>query len=656
MAEDIQPHIYAGQITDDAPIRENILGFAERHGFDIAGASVDADDPESSRGWLQACRDRGLDVMINNGAVEGAPGNELATDPDKLREPLDNLRDVLEVYADYYPEGGCFVWHEEPLMGNWEGDSLSAKADQMVEYGPVIFEAMREVAAEVAPGVDLGIFIHQPFVAGAEHTDNPAFTRLVDRLRDRDAMPDFAYIDTYRGYYEWEGGYEATNEYLHSILSNAKSVMDGRPVYYLGEAHTINNLYTPSKQAIQGNFRTAAEAGVDGYGWWVRGSHRVTHDRNYNPFLPNRGTDQEPDEYTSWTGARDRLLWANLLLHEHTNGIDRADKFDLWVHGHDMELYETRVELKAGDGWEHVGDVSGYVSGPLAYDPAGREWVSVLHCLDRERYLDGGLELRLTGRDDSDGADIHGVHAVPYSGTTHYHTEPELADAIGDLDLPATALGGTDLDTTVGAGEQVTATAAVEHPDRVVEETPLAVDSDDLDRLADIEAETDDHTGHFDLWVYGTNLDDARVFLQDSGLELSEVEVTDRAERNGRALVVRGLEKEAFYNYETTGHFVWPRIAAEGGVDVRAVYVMPYHGTDNPKTPGDIADIVEREFTEGQGQLNRFAIGGHVSPVSNPVGGEDFEAWVHVVDRHIYEQQPFDYHPSLGWPPWYLQD
>jgi hypothetical protein len=653
MADGITPHIYAGQITEEAPIRENILGFAERHGFDIAGASVDPADPESSRDWLQATADRGLDVMINNGRVEGAMGHELAADPGKLQEPLDDLRGVLEVYADYYPEGRCFAWHEEPLMGNWEGDSLSAKADQMVEHGPEIFAAMKDVAAEVAPDLDLGIFVHQPFVADSEHTDNPAFTRLLDRLRERDAMPDFAYIDTYRGYYEWEGGYEATNDYLHSILSNAKEQMDGRPVHYLGEAHTINNLYTPSKQAIQGNFRTAAKAGVDGYGWWVRGSHRVTHERNYNPFLPNRGTDQEPDAYTSWTGARDRLLWANLLLHEHTNGVSRADKFDLWVHGHDLDLYETRVELEADGEWEHVGDVSGYVSGPTVYDPDGREWVSVLHCLDRERYLDGDLSVRLTGHEDGDGADIHGVHAVPYSGTTHYRAEPDLAEEIDDLDLSASALGSAALDATVRAGEELTATVAVDAPDRTTEDTPLAVDTDDLDRLADLEAGMDDHADYFDLWVYGAGLEDADVFLQDSELELGEVELTERAETNGEALVVRGLAKDDFYSYETTGHFVWPRITAEGGVDVRAVYLMPYHGTDNPKTPDDVADIVRREFTEGQGQLNRFAIGAHVSPVADP--GDDFEAWVHVNDRHVYEQTPFDYHPSLGWPPWYLQ-
>jgi hypothetical protein len=288
------------------------------------------------------------------------------------------------------------------------------------------------------------------------------------------------------------------------------------------------------------------------------------------------------------------------------------------------------------------------------YDPDGREWVSVLHCLDRDRYLQGGLDVRMTGAEDSDGADIHGVHAVPYSGTTHYRTEPDLADSIDGIDLSASALGSAAVDATVEAGEELTATVPVDAADRTIDDTPLAVDTDDLDRLADLEAGMEDHADYFDLWVYGSGLADADVFLQDSELELGEVELTDRAETDGEALVVRGLPKEEFYSYETTGHFVWPRITAEDGVDVRAVYLMPYHGTDNIKTPADVADVVRREFTEGQGQLNRFAIGAHVSPVADP--DDDFEAWVHVNDRHVYEQTPFDYHPSLGWPPWYLQD
>jgi hypothetical protein len=650
MADGLQPHVYASQITDDERFRENALAFAERHGFDVAGPSLDPENPEADRDWLQAGVDHDLEIMINNGRVEGYPAHELATDEAKLQERLDELRDILEVYADYYPEGHCFAWHEEPLMGDWDGADLAERAEEILEYGADIYAPMKRVAEEVAPDVSFGIFIHQPFVAGPEHTDLPLFGELMDQLRERDAMPDFAYIDTYRGYYEWEGGYEATNEYLHSILSNAKEQIDGRPVHYLGEAHTINNHYTPSKQAIQGNYRTAADTDIDGYGWYVRGSHRLTHDRNYNPFLPNDGEDNQPDDYNGWVGGRDRMEWALALLNEHATGVERSEQFDLWVHGHDMDLHETRVELETADGWEYVGDVSGYVSGPVAYDPADREWVSVLHGLDREQYLDGDLSVRLTGHEDGDGADIRGVYAVPYSGTTHYRTEPDLADVVGDLDLDALALGGQVLDATVDPGATHTATVAVENPDRVVEDTPLAVESTDLDRLADLEADEYDHTDYFDLWVYGQNLDDARLFLQDSGYELSETELTDRAETDGQALVVRGLEKDDFYNYETTGHFLWPRV--EGG-DVRAVYLMPYHGTDNIKTPGDIADIVESEFTERQGTINRFAIGAHVSPVG-PSSGE-FEAWVHVNDRHIYEQKPFDYHPGLPWPPWYLE-
>jgi hypothetical protein len=632
--DDIKPHIYPSQITDDETFRENVLAFADRHDFDIAGPSLDPEDPEAARDWLQAGVDHDLEIMINNGRVEKYPARELATDEEKLEELLDELREVLSVYAEYYPEGHCFAWHEEPLFGNWEGETLGDKADVITEYGADIYAAMKRTAREVAPDLNFGIFIHQPFVAGPDFTDKPLYGELMDQLRERDALPDFGYIDMYRGYYEWEGGFEATNDYLNSILTNAKEHLDGRPVYYLGEAHTINNHYTPSKQSIQGNFRTAAEAGVDGYGWYVRGAHRLTHERNYNPFLPNDGTDGEPDAHNGWIGARDRMQWASLLVDEHVHGRDRDEKFDLWVHGNDLTLYETQVELDAGAGFEYVGDVSGYVSGPVAYDPAGRDWVSVIRGLDRS-YLDGGLDVRLTGNEGSDGATVHGVYAAPYSGTTHFRTEPALTDDIDTIDLDAATLGGGAVDATLAAGDATTASFTVEHPDRVVEDTPLAVESGDFDRLADVEAEMDSFADYFDLWVYGDGLDDAEVYLQDSGFELSETELTDRAETDGQALVLRGLAR------------------IEGADDVRAVYLMPYHGPDNLKTPADVADIVEREFTDGQGMINRFAVGAHASPV--PVTDGSLETWLDVNERHIYEQVPFDYHPSLPWPPWYLE-
>jgi hypothetical protein len=647
MPDGVQPHVYASEITDDGRFRENVLAFAKRHDFDIAGPSLDPENPEADRDWLRDAADADLDVMINNGRVEATP--ERLLEGGELAGVLEELQDLLSVYTDYYPEGHVFMWHEEPLFGDWGGDSLADRAERMVEYGPEIYTRMYDAAKSVAPDLNVGIFVHQPFLPGPEHTDLPAFTSLIDDLRDQGAVPDFTYSDLYRGWYEWEGGYEATNEYLHSILSNAKEVT-GRPVYYLGQAHNSNNRYTPSKQAIQGNLRAALEADVDGYGWYVRGTHRTTHPRSYNPFLPASGEDEWSDGYNGWIGARDRMEWALALLNEHATGVERSEQFDLWVHGHDMDLHETRVELETADGWEYVGDVAGYTPGPTVYDPTGREWVSVLHGLDRERYLDGDLSVRLTGHEDGDGADIRGVHAVPYSGTTHYRTEPDLADAIDELDLDALTLGAQSIDATVDPGDVSTATVSIEYPDRVVEETPLAVESPDLGRLADLEAGMDDHTEFFDLWVYGDGLEDARLFLQDSGYELSETELTDRAEATDSALVVRGLEKDDFYNYETTGHFLWPRV--EGG-DVRAVYLMPYHGTDNIKTPGDIADIVESEFTERQGTINRFAIGAHVSPVGPSSG--DFEAWVDADHRHIYEQKPFDYHPSLPWPPWYAQ-
>lgn len=231
--------------------------------------------------------------MINNGRLGDRAARALTTDEDVMDEHLHELEEVIRVYAEYYPEGRVFAWHEAPLFGGWEGDTLAEMTDDVLEHGPEIFRAQKTRINDIAPELDVGIFVHHLFLPSSDHTDEPLFEKLAGRLADLDSMPDFTYIDMYRGYYEWEADYKGVNDYLAAIIENVSDQMEGRPIHYLGEAYTINNHYTPSKQAIVGNFRTALEAGVDGYGWYVRGSQRDTHERCYNPFLPNKG-DEPP--------------------------------------------------------------------------------------------------------------------------------------------------------------------------------------------------------------------------------------------------------------------------------------------------------------------------------------------------------------------------
>jgi hypothetical protein len=124
--------------------------------------------------------------------------------------------------------------------------------------------------------------------------------------------------------------------------------------------------------------------------------------------------------------------------------------------------------------------------------------------------------------------------------------------------------------------------------------------------------------------------------------------VTDRADSDGRALVLRGLEKERFYNRHSAGSFVWPRLEGGADLDVRAAYLMPYHGTATLKPPAEVARIVTEEFTERRGQIATFALGSASAPV--PASRGEFETWIHVDERRVFEREPFDYHPSGEWP------
>jgi hypothetical protein len=645
MPDEVEPHIYASGTIDDEPLRENVLAFAERHGFSLAGLG----SGDRARDAFQDALDHGVDVMINpsTGKVQDTTGEKLATDEDAMDDHLAALQDSIEVYAEYFPEGRAFLWHEAPLGGDWAGDVMEEQAENMLEYGPDIFAAQKEAVKEVAPDVDVGIFIHHPFMPSEEHTKRPYFQEIMAELEEKpgDALPDFTYCDFYRGYDEWEGGYEATNDYLIDVLENAKAATGGRPMHYLGEAHAINNNYCPSKQAILGNLRAGLDADVDGYGWYNRGSLRVPHDRTYNPFLPNSG--EVEGDFDSVRGSRDRWKWAFLLLDDTLAGAREAERFDLWVHGEDFQHYEHRLYLERDGEWEFVGEFSGYLDGDNPYSGGGRESVAAFHALDRA-YLEGGLDVRIETDADSDGATLKGLYAVPYAGAGHYRTEQEAADLVADGTAAAAALGHERGETTLSPGGTYTNSVAASG-EATVGDTELAKPIDDIDRLADLEAEgTFDATDYFDLWVYGDGVADAAVHVDGE-------EITDRADAGGsgtgEALVVRGLSRDEQFSFHTAGDFLDLRVEAGDGT-VRGAWVMPHHGTDNPKTPAEVAAIVEREESAGHDQLATFCLG--TATAKTDAADGTFERWVQINERHICECDPYcDYHPSAPWPPWH---
>jgi hypothetical protein len=171
-----------------------------------------------------------------------------------------------------------------------------------------------------------------------------------------------------------------------------------------------------------------------------------------------------------------------------------------------------------------------------------------------------------------------------------------------------------------------------------------------VSRLADIEADDEFRADdYFDLWVYGDGVADATV-------EIDGEDVTGYGDGGGddrEALVLRGLSRAEHWRFHLAGDFVDLEIETGEGT-VRGVWVMPYHGTVNPKTPGDVVDIVEREEREGHDQLATFALG---TATGKTGAGGTFTRWLDINDRHLCECDPYcDFHAGAPWSPWHELD
>lgn len=120
----------------------------------------------------------------------------------------------------------------------------------------------------------------------------------------------------YRYHFDWDVGYEATNDYLTAIFKNIDAHTNGRPIYYQTDFHShgdnrtdedINpdgqEAYTTCKQALLGHLRRAQNAGAEAFGWYIGKDHpSESNNQNYNPFLPERGSVYDEDTFNSITG------------------------------------------------------------------------------------------------------------------------------------------------------------------------------------------------------------------------------------------------------------------------------------------------------------------------------------------------------------------
>lgn len=617
----------------------NLLAFLERHDFSVVLTDYSI-DPETAgedvREQLELFHDRGIDVWLSAGIIPGREEirdwTESYTDRDLLEDDatmerfLDVHRRIAELYAEYFPAGKLILWHEEPTRSNWTGDTRAERAQSMAEYGPPIFAEQKRAIEEVAPDLDVGIFPHWTVMPDREHTTVSNCEALFAGMKEEGTLPDFTYVDAYRGYYEWAAGYEPTNEFLANIVSNIKTHSEGRPVYFLGEAHTINNNHTPSKQGILGNLHATLGEGVESAGWYIRSNYRHTSERSYDPFLP---TTEEVDEeqFNSFTGARDRLLWANLLLIEERADFQREKAFDLWICGHDFNFYEHTVSLRTADGdWEFIGDVSGYVDGDNRYSGGDRNRVCIFHALDRDRFLSDG---ELTAKVESDGeATLESVYTMPYFDTGVYLTEPEAMTLVDDPDLnvDSYALGKADSSTALAAGTENTVTMPVSELGGDPTELVFAEQADMYAELAESESGWGTRE-RFDLWVYGQDLTDVSVDLQEENIDgYADRQPADVFAGGKDAVVYRDLDRERMSSH-AGGEYLDVRVEGDG--ELLGVYAMPAGGARNFRPDRAVAETIERDY-ERAGQIENFCMGHQTYADGRRLPAE---TWLHVPNR-----------------------
>lgn len=644
-------------------LERNIHAFADRTGHALiytATITEAASDRLAER--LRVADENGVEVWLSLwGDPDGPADRELVEQEDAMEQFLADVRAVTEVYADHYPEGRMLIWHE--FFGNWTGDSTAELADSMLEYGPTLFARQQAVIRDVAPGIDVGVFPRHTIQAPPEYTGKSIFEPLMSRLAERDALPDFSYVCSYRGYEDWDAGYEATNDYHRAVFEHNREAMGGRPVYYINQAHTINNGYTPSKMATVGSARNALAADVESLGLLNRPDHVATHRRCYNPFLPTTG-DVDDSLFTSFTGWRDRMTWAALGHAERADGFDPEETFDLWVYGRNFAFEGTALSARTVEGdWAFVGDFSGYVPGDYPHAPTADSRAVAFHALDRDRFLDqDSLRVRLEGAQD-DPATVTELHAVPHLGPADYRSELTITDIVERESLAPYRLGGWDgrLEVADGDTHEVSLGLSTDAP-RDIRELVHPVQRDVLDRLERREATPGfDATELFDLWVYGEGILDADVALGETTIDdAGDAQVVDQFDQvdqqyvpideysdpqppaafdaDGEALVFRGLDRAEFSMPEDPRHAngarLEIRVASTDTSVLHGVYAMPYHGSAAFLTDPEVADAIERDFERGEGQLNTFALGHQLWPGGAHLrDGETVESWVQLFDR-----------------------
>ncbi|MFC6730279.1 hypothetical protein ACFQDG_16630, partial [Natronoarchaeum mannanilyticum] len=278
----------SGSLLADAPIRENLLAFAARR--DLA-AILAIPDPKASgaienlREGLATADRFDVPAWLHAGVLTDVTADEFAASREARERNLKGIRRAVEAYGEFEAGGKLIPWQEAPVMGGWSDEKWDDEAvDNLRTYGPAVFAAQRRAAREIDPEIDVGVFVHFPYVVDSKQPH--VFARLLDDLHRQGTPPDFAFADYYRGWYEKDVGPEPANDAVRSLVSNAKTGLRGGDVYYMGQSHTINPGHTPSRQSLRMDHRAALDAGADGVDWYARTAY-VPTEQGFDPLVPN---------------------------------------------------------------------------------------------------------------------------------------------------------------------------------------------------------------------------------------------------------------------------------------------------------------------------------------------------------------------------------
>ncbi|NHN47156.1 hypothetical protein G9464_06025 [Halostella sp. JP-L12] len=574
----------SGPLRNVRNLRDNVLAFAARHDLAVVLVVTNLDNPALVDDFLDdadAAAERGVDVWLNVGIMKAVTSKEFVNDAEEREQHLNRLDRIVELYHDRFGDGRIVLWQEAPVSGRWaEGGKWTAESvDNLLEHGPAVFAAQRRVIKDVSDGIDVGIFVHFPYLVDSKSPET--YERLTTALRERGATPDFAMVDFYRGWYEKDVGPTAANDAVRSLIGNAREGVDGRDVFYMGQAHTINPNHTPSKTAMRLDLRTAMDADARGIGWYSRNNYKKT-EVGFDPFVPNVADPDkfaERGEVATYTIARDRYLFAWRGTLGTRPGYGPGDRFDLWLRTDDVGFHDHRLWLQTAEGdWEYVGDFGGYLDGDYPYD--GGASASIFHALDRERFLDGDLELRIASEGETT---LRNIAVRPFDPGA-YVTEREaaslaaaspldrfgLADAAPDVELSPGEERTVTVPVAVGSALSDVALGGLEHREARAA-LPSATDADYavLDR--------------FDLWAVGPeagSIEGAALGDRDAGAAAEAVA------RGDGATVWYGLPRSLLDGGRTLA-----RADFRGG-SAQSIYAMPHAGRDAFVPPHRARELV----------------------------------------------------------------